>query len=710
MFNSRPKPKPTFLGQGLLIVLPVLVLAGVGLYSLRQDSLLAHVDAAERANQMAETLLPQLWGSLNSDKSEPQLGGSHSIQVDLASRLIFPAQVAPWPVPKPYSISLLNDEQASLWRMAQACDPGKPVEAATLHRRFLSLLPPKHFTAGATYSLASILATQGDTLAASELFKALIIEHPEAVGESGFPLQPLAQLKLLALETHQPDADRIAVLTSLCSNIVFRPTPLTPMLLQAASNSTRITGAAELAKWTDAWQEHERARQLYSAARQHADSLNPEGPRLFWFSATNGSATAPRRQPGPGSGAPAEQWLAVRYQQNSTSSWFSCRSEFDVADELYAVAKRAAPMPDYFGIELELAGRRLLSRTGGADQRIGKAPSQPPGNSGPWPADADPSPELLGSARRFDDGKEWLRVSVYVTKAATLYSRQSSRRFWFGSLVAIAAAAALTGLLAAWRAFKNQQQLSELKSNFVSSVSHELRAPVASVGLLAETLEDGSISDSCKQREFVRLIRQECRRLSALVENLLDFSRIEQGRKEYEFEPTDVVALVEQTMKGMERYAQQRQISLTHVQSASRPSSRHSQPLVDGPAIQQALVNLIDNAIKHSPEGGTVTIGLDWRDRNRDTCDPDLATSLAIWVRDCGGGIPREEQAKIFERFYRRGSELRRETHGIGIGLTIVKHIVEGHRGRIIVESAVGRGSLFTIQLPLDRNSESATQ
>src|SRR5205807_6683758 len=133
------------------------------------------------------------------------------------------------------------------------------------------------------------------------------------------------------------------------------------------------------------------------------------------------------------------------------------------------------------------------------------------------------------------------------------------------------------------------------------SVSHELRAPIASVRLLAESLERGTVQETGKQKEYFRFIGQECRRLSALIENVLDFSRIEQGRKQYEFEPTDLVALTQETVKGMETYAAERQIKLVLAIPEAQPIGGASL-LLDGKAIQQALVNLVDNAIKHSPK------------------------------------------------------------------------------------------------------------
>jgi signal transduction histidine kinase len=221
---------------------------------------------------------------------------------------------------------------------------------------------------------------------------------------------------------------------------------------------------------------------------------------------------------------------------------------------------------------------------------------------------------------------------------------------------------------------------------------------------MAESLERGKISEIPKQQEYFRFIGQECRRLSSLIENVLDFSRIEQGRKQYDFEPTDLIALLQQTVKLMEAYGVERQVSIILKLPDHQLSILDYQLSLDGRAIQQAVINLLDNAIKHSPNGQTITVLLEFLNSDhasRPASAGHHKSLIRISVQDNGPGIPAEEHEKIFERFYRLGSELRRETQGVGIGLSIVKHIVEAHGGRVLVQSTPGHGSQFTIELPV---------
>jgi signal transduction histidine kinase len=390
-----------------------------------------------------------------------------------------------------------------------------------------------------------------------------------------------------------------------------------------------------------------------------------------------------------------------------------CREAAVVNGFAKALQKANVSLPGYFSIVVNLEGEPipLLPLWGnvGAGKPAGDVLAEEQfrmsertgtmiGDTGPGQAEwraflsSLPESEQVGQNIFFEDmpSHPHFSVQIRLTDRSLLYARQRQLQLVFGALIAASALAAMIGLAVAYRAFRREQALNEMKTNFVSSVSHELRAPIASVRLMAENLEGDKIPEPEKQKEYFRFIGQECRRLSSLIENVLDFSRIEQGRKQYEFEPTDLIALTQTTVKLMEPYAAEKGVTLQLTPVPERLPTNRLELEVDGRAIQQALVNLIDNAIKHSAKGQTVRLELGQEDHG----------SVNIAVSDDGPGIPAAEQEKIFERFYRLGSELRRETQGIGIGLSIVKHIVTAHGGRVTVESAPGRGSRFTIILP----------
>ena len=187
------------------------------------------------------------------------------------------------------------------------------------------------------------------------------------------------------------------------------------------------------------------------------------------------------------------------------------------------------------------------------------------------------------------------------------YRRRLAMMQWF---ILLAVGAALLGLWRLWQTYRDQMRLNEMKSNLVSSVSHELRAPIAAVRLMAESLESGRVEGAEKQRDYYRLIVRECSRLSSLVENVLDFSRIDQGRKQYHFEPVDAPALVRHTVMLMEPGAAERGCRAAAGGSCRRILKACNLSW-DAEAVEQSLVNLIDNAVKHSPAGGRCG----WRSR-----------------------------------------------------------------------------------------------
>jgi two-component system phosphate regulon sensor histidine kinase PhoR len=373
-----------------------------------------------------------------------------------------------------------------------------------------------------------------------------------------------------------------------------------------------------------------------------------------------------------------------------------------VFDDLKADLPELPPWLDY---SLEVAGMSVISSN---NLRTLTLTGAGKGGGQVWSSSAPLTPpEVLASAARLEHGVEYLRVRMHFVSPGMFYARQKTRTLLFGGLIGLATLAAWVGFFSTRRALLRQQQLNEMKSSFVSSVSHELRAPLASMRLLAESLERGKVAEPERQASYFRFLVQECRRLSSLVENVLNFARIEQGRKQYEFEPTDPAALLRHTFQLMEPAAAEKKVTLVLDLPETELARLAAPPLLDGQAVQQALINLLDNALKHSPPGQTVTLGLSVAptpvaDAATPATEPaSIPAALRLWVRDCGPGIPPEDHQRIFERFYRRGSELRRETQGVGIGLTIVKHIAEAHGGCVRVDSAPGRGSTFAIELPL---------
>jgi signal transduction histidine kinase len=715
MGPSVTNHKPRFLWQGLLIVLPVVLLAAVGFLSLRQDRLLAQSEATERAQRIVDELAKGTRANLRLSEMD-EMPHVHFFELDGVGRLHFPPPVEPVPEPKPFDVDSLGTEQARLWRKARTleCAGGDSPKALAAWRDFLDSKPPSNFLAEARYVMGLLFLKTGSLKEAAAQFQSLSKDCPDALGESGLPLRPLAQLKLL--ETANEASASKSNLEDLCSNLVYRPTLLTPQLLERASQLAKTAEAkVTVQRWQTTWLKHQISRELFEAAASQIRVTTNRDWKAFWFISQMPVEhfVPPVLRPFNLQTALGERnWLAIPQNANS----IACRGEADLGTIAPHLAGNSKYFPDYFGIGVEIEGRRLSLLT--SDLRSWQTIYTADSKGLAQRSSSQPATmKALASASEGEPGQGQVKVTVYLTSPSALFQRQRTRTLWFGALIASSAFAALVGLLAAYRSFRRQLRLSELKSNFVSSVSHELRAPIASVRLMAESLERGKISDVPKQHEYFSFIVQECRRLSSLIENVLDFSRIDQGRKQYDLEPTDIVALAEKTVALMQTYAAERQVNLSLRLDGLSSSNPKPQPLADGKALQQALINLIDNALKHSLKGEKITVGLEMEESVNAESQPgapgqgsNARTSspksvLTLWVEDHGPGIPPQEHQKIFERFYRLGSELRRETPGVGIGLSIVKHIVEAHGGRVHVRSAMGEGSRFTLELPLNENN-----
>ena len=250
----------------------------------------------------------------------------------------------------------------------------------------------------------------------------------------------------------------------------------------------------------------------------------------------------------------------------------------------------------------------------------------------------------------------------------------------------------LGGIALTLRATDREARLAQAKSHFVANVSHELKTPLSLLSLFSEILELGLVKSEEKKLEYYGIIRHESRRLNKMIDNILDFSKIEAGRKTYNFVDSDVAEVIENVLSS---YRYQIINSGFDVQTKLQPDLPPVS--IDRDAMAQAISNLLDNAIKYSREVKQLSITTE-----------TVRSDLSIEIADHGIGIPRAEHAKIFEKFYRVGNGLVHDVKGSGLGLSLVKHIIEAHKGTISVESDVGKGSRFTILLPLARRPADA--
>lgn len=251
----------------------------------------------------------------------------------------------------------------------------------------------------------------------------------------------------------------------------------------------------------------------------------------------------------------------------------------------------------------------------------------------------------------------------------------------FGVLLLVIAA----GIVATWRLVRRETEMARLKADFVANVSHDLKTPVSVIRMFGETLEMGRLPDEAARREYYRVITRESERLTRLIDNVLDFSRIESGRRAYARVPTAVEPLVRETLEAFSYPLAQEGFKVQVQVAPDLPEV----PL-DADAVGQALGNLIDNAIKYSGERRSLAI------------EARVAEgALALTVADEGIGIAREEQGRIFDKFYRVGRSETQGRRGSGVGLALVRHVAEAHGGRVTVDSRPGEGSRFTLWLPL---------
>ncbi len=243
------------------------------------------------------------------------------------------------------------------------------------------------------------------------------------------------------------------------------------------------------------------------------------------------------------------------------------------------------------------------------------------------------------------------------------------------------------GAVAVLHDITREKQIQQMKNDFVSHVSHELKTPLASITAYSEMLADGEAEDEQMLKEFCSVIQSQAKRLNRLIEDILNISRIESGLIKVEKKPVSLTILIEEQLQMIKSAANEKNIEITTPRLIV-----FNQVYADKDMISQVIVNLLSNAVKYTPAGGSIGIKIEV---------DELANLARVSITDTGVGIPKDEIEHVFDKFYRvKANE--KQAKGTGLGLNLVKQIVEKvHNGRVFVTSEVGVGSTFGFELPL---------
>ena len=243
----------------------------------------------------------------------------------------------------------------------------------------------------------------------------------------------------------------------------------------------------------------------------------------------------------------------------------------------------------------------------------------------------------------------------------------------------------ILGVWIVYRNIKKEVELAQIKSEFVSNVSHELRTPLSLISMFSETLEMDRVKTEEKKKEYYSIISQEANRLGKIVNSILNFSKMEAGKRQFNFVDSYLNDVVENVYRSYKFHLEQKGFKFELLKDETIPIIK-----IDEEAISEAIVNLVDNAVKYSDNNKEITV--------RTKLESNYAF---VEVEDKGIGIPEKDQKKIFDKFFRVSSGNVHNIKGSGLGLSIVKHIVDAHKGKIELSSEVNKGSTFRLLFPL---------
>jgi signal transduction histidine kinase len=382
----------------------------------------------------------------------------------------------------------------------------------------------------------------------------------------------------------------------------------------------------------------------------------------------------------------------VREQARDTAAMAAEKIEMvlrDVPDDVIARLRYAAGARDIRPDALEAvvadpAVREILEKTLGGLEPPTILALLDPQDRPVYARESIARAQRLASARLREGLPDW-QIALYQPPGFVPHQPVRQQVMLFTTVLGILLLVILAGSVTTYRLMRRESEVARLKADFVANVSHDLKTPLSVIRMFGETLELGRVTDPAQRQEYYRVITRESERLSRLIDNVLDFSRIEGGRRTYERAPAPVEPLVRESLEPFAYPLARGGFKVEVDVAPDLPDVT-----MDAAAIGQALSNLIDNAIKYSGERRALRVAAAL-----------VGGELALSVSDDGIGIPPDEHARIFEKFYRVGHSDTQGRRGSGVGLALVRHVAEAHHGRVTVESRPGTGSRFTILLPV---------
>ncbi len=573
--------------------------------------------------------------------------------------------------------SLPRLEADSLFKRAEACEFEQKdyAQAINSYQRLMKTTPDKSSRALLMNRIGRCYVKSGQPLKSVSVYQTIASQYSDEFSEDGIPLGIIAHYQIGNIYAGKKiKKEEVASFLDLYDSLLHARWPLTKsqfhFYLDKAKEGIEAglgeMGVEEAVNFKARWEKlRHLEREQLQRMRQRENLVKDVVPLI---NSRTSEASVKDRSFVRFSASVGEESYLVSYARVTPDSLLCLSIDPEVlAEKNISLILERIPLRSDWQVQIVNEYGDMVAGKGIEDQ-------------------SHPAPRLTYSEDFKENHPPW-KINVYLKNPGSAESQFNFRRNIYILTVAVVMAALLFGGFFAIRSTAKELELAKLKSEFVSTVSHEFRTPLTSIRYLADMLRRGRVRGEERRQEYFETISSEGERLSRLIENILDFSKIEAGMKEYQFEKTDVAVLARNVASGFKEHTKGKECALKTEISDQIPVIP-----ADEEAISRALDNLLDNAIKYSRKRPKIFLRAWSSEKN-----------VFLEVEDNGVGIRKEDQKQVFKKFYRSGRLEERMVRGSGIGLTIVDHIVRAHGGEVLLESAMGKGTKVTIKLPIKR-------